>query len=448
MKRSHTIRSIFISSCIAAFGAIAASANADSYYLTDLGTFIPFDINTYGQMAGNIQIGSGGSAQFTAAFWTPNSANAIAGSLTTLNARHIGEINDYGQMVGVREDGTELGTAFLWTPSSQNGTAGTMTDLGANVSHSRNVSCLTSLGQVAYSTLDLSTSTYTTYIWTPTSPHGTSGSSTPIGDFFAESMNDYGQICGWTYGPGYNAMLWTPNSANATSGTLTPLGTLGGSYVFADTRDINSKGQAVGAVDGFGIPVAAMIWNPSSPNAATGTMANLAPDSTVDLVANGVDESGNAYGALLGSQFLAIMFRNGRVIDLNSTFTTPPAYRLAQAIDANEKGQIIGVMAVGGESHGFLLTPKPVSQQVTDVRQLVTNLVNIGALLPANGQSLYAKLDSAKAKIAAGNKSGAITDLKAFINQVTTFVKTGKLTAAQGQTLIDAANAIIQQLSA
>ena len=104
-------------------------------------------------------------------------------------------------------------------------------------------------------------------------------------------------------------------------------------------------------------------------------------------------------------------------------------------------------MAVAGESHGFLLTPKPVSQQVTDVRQLVTNLVNIGALLPANGQSLYAKLDSAKAKIAAGNKSGAITDLKAFINQVTTFVKTGKLSAAQGQTLIDAANAIIAQIS-
>jgi len=57
------------------------------------------------------------------------------------------------------------------------------------------------------------------------------------------------------------------------------------------------------------------------------------------------------------------------------------------------------------------------------------------------------KLQAALAEIAAGNVGGAISKLQSFVSQVGAFVQTGKLTSAQGQSLIAAANGIIGALT-
>jgi hypothetical protein len=55
-------------------------------------------------------------------------------------------------------------------------------------------------------------------------------------------------------------------------------------------------------------------------------------------------------------------------------------------------------------------------------------------------------LNNAQASIQAGLNKQAINQLNAFINSVQSSLKTGKISAQTGKTLIDAANAIIALL--
>lgn len=60
--------------------------------------------------------------------------------------------------------------------------------------------------------------------------------------------------------------------------------------------------------------------------------------------------------------------------------------------------------------------------------------------------NLTDKLNNAQASIQAGLNKQAINQLNAFINSVQSSLKTGKISAQTGKTLIDAANAIIALL--
>src|SRR5262249_20101118 len=152
-----------------------------------------------------------------------------------------------------------------------------------------------------------------------------------------------------------------------------------------------------------------------------------------------IDENGVGYGAFVidpTGNYRATVFKDGHVINLNDVVTIAGGY-ISDVRDANSAGQIACIFFVNGVPHGGLLSPKPTVDQVVDIRHLVEHLVQVGALLPANGQSLYAKLDAAAAKIKIGDAAGAITSLQSFISQVKTFVKTGRLTQAQAQPLLD-----------
>jgi hypothetical protein len=76
----------------------------------------------------------------------------------------------------------------------------------------------------------------------------------------------------------------------------------------------------------------------------------------------------------------------------------------------------------------------------------VDELVSGGAMLPANGKSLEAKLDAALAALPE-DPAAAISALQSFINQVKSFIKAGRISEMDGQALIDAASAIIDRLS-
>jgi hypothetical protein len=90
------------------------------------------------------------------------------------------------------------------------------------------------------------------------------------------------------------------------------------------------------------------------------------------------------------------------------------------------------------------LTP---TQLVNNLIQAVRNLVSTGTLSSGNGNALIVKLEAVLTEIAAGNVGGAISRLQSFLSQVAAFVQTGKLSAAQGQVLIGAANGIIAALT-
>jgi hypothetical protein len=67
-------------------------------------------------------------------------------------------------------------------------------------------------------------------------------------------------------------------------------------------------------------------------------------------------------------------------------------------------------------------------------------------LLPADGNSLQTKLGAALDLLSGGNTRGAIGKLKDFVRQVTAFIRTGTLTPAEGQPLIDGAEALMAEL--
>jgi hypothetical protein len=102
-------------------------------------------------------------------------------------------------------------------------------------------------------------------------------------------------------------------------------------------------------------------------------------------------------------------------------------------------------IASGTVDLGAYELPDPATL-IQALRGQVQALVASGVTLPADGQSLYAKLDAARAALQAGNPAGAIASLQDFKSQVAAFVRTGKLTPAQGQALIDAANVILARL--
>jgi hypothetical protein len=76
----------------------------------------------------------------------------------------------------------------------------------------------------------------------------------------------------------------------------------------------------------------------------------------------------------------------------------------------------------------------------------VTVLQDGGALNGGNANALIAKLSAALQSLNQGNSKPACNQIQAFINQVNSLVAGGTLTAAQGQALIDAANAIALQI--
>jgi hypothetical protein len=93
----------------------------------------------------------------------------------------------------------------------------------------------------------------------------------------------------------------------------------------------------------------------------------------------------------------------------------------------------------------FTLASTP-AQQIQVLQSVVQGLVNAGVMLPAQGNSLEAKLKAALNAVNRGNTQAAIGALNAFINQVEAFIHNGTLSPVIGQSLIDQATAAIDEL--
>jgi hypothetical protein len=112
------------------------------------------------------------------------------------------------------------------------------------------------------------------------------------------------------------------------------------------------------------------------------------------------------------------------------------------------------ISALYSGNGNFLASTGTLTQSVLSAQQqnaLIVNrvnaLVNSGTLSSGNGNALTVKLISATANLNAGNSTAGVNQLNAFINQVTAFQKTGKLSNAQAQGLINAANLAIAAVS-
>jgi len=103
-----------------------------------------------------------------------------------------------------------------------------------------------------------------------------------------------------------------------------------------------------------------------------------------------------------------------------------------------------GLTYNGGAADAFvakIAEPTP-QDQIRSLIAQINALVAEGALASNKANPLITKLESVIAKLDASNVGAACNQLGAFLNQLNAYIGNGTLTAAQGQALIDATNAI------
>src|SRR5205823_1162472 len=148
---------------------------------------------------------------------------------------------------------------------SANGTVGIMVNLGAFPGTAFGIN---DLGQVVGSGANQSNGGF---IWTPATPHGVVGTfATLSGPGYG--INVGGQVC---FAGSIHAQLFTPTTPNGTTGLTTDLGDLPGGSDFSSPSGINSFGEvSITSSDATG-NIHAALWVPNSPNATTGSLFNL-----------------------------------------------------------------------------------------------------------------------------------------------------------------------------
>jgi probable HAF family extracellular repeat protein len=397
--------------------APTASPAIGPYDLTNLGDLpggddhsVAQSINSYGQVAG---YGQQATAVFRAFLWTPTTPNGTSGSMINLGDLPGGvdqsfgyEVNSYGQVVGASWI-TSRQRAFLWTPTSPNGDDGSMINLGTLPSNdfSSGAFAINSFGQVVGS------STFRPFLWTPLTPNATTGSMIDLGDVpngrgsgVASGINSIGQVTGAAaIGFGSHTFLWTPDTPNGTTGSIVDLGDLPGGDDLSQGFSINSHGQVVGRGEAA-TGDRAFLWSPSTPNGSTGTMIDLGelPGGDDLSIAYSVNSSGHVVGssknAIGDRAFLwAPIVPNattGIMLDLNDLLTPMERinWTLMSAEGINDLGQIVGwgdfdVDGLGPLSpvrRGFLLTPRLIPEPTTMVLYAFA-----AAVLPSTSLARY-----------------------------------------------------------
>jgi probable HAF family extracellular repeat protein len=239
-----------------------ASPNGASGTKTDLGTLggtqsFGNGLNVSGQVTG--ESFTTGDAATHAFLWKPTAPGGASGTMFNLGTlggtdSHGYGINATGQITGESDrTGDSTTHAFLWKPSTPNGTSGTMHDLGSLGGTESDGGAINASGQVSGSSLTTGDAAYHAFLWKPSTPNGTSGTMHDLltlggTESFGGTINASGQVAGFSYTTGdaaYHAYLWTPTTPNGTSGTMQDLATLGGlnSYSY----NVGAGGQVVGA---------------------------------------------------------------------------------------------------------------------------------------------------------------------------------------------------------
>ena len=172
---------------------------------------------------------------------------------------------------------------------------------------------------------------------------------------FAFGINNSGQVAGYSgTASGYNHAF----ISGANGGALRDLGTLGGRFSFG--LALNNYGQVTGRSEtANGQTHAFLSGMNGGPLQDLGTLGGF----------SSFGQAVNDLGWVTGSSFLsdnssqrAFLFTAATgMIDLNTLLPVSSGWLLTEGRGINANGQIVGVGIIGGETHGFLLTPQSLS---------------------------------------------------------------------------------------
>ena len=197
----------------------------------------------------------------------------------------------------------------------------------------------------------------------------------------AYGLNNDGQVVGYSmnnnsaFAEGY---LWTPSRPNGASGTMIDLGSFDTtSFGVSSANAINGGGLVTGSAsnaDLYGGAGHAFVWEPSAPNATTGTMVDL---GTLAINSNpSLSQSEglaiNSGGVVVGDsntagplvQTDAVIWQPGAggaytMTDINNLIPSGTGWTLVKAEAINDAGLIVAFGSQnGGPLHAVLLTPQ------------------------------------------------------------------------------------------
>ena len=241
-------------------------------------------------------------------------------------------------------------------------------------------------------------------------------------------------------------------SNSTISGNAAPGGTGGGVafsgstfHLFNVTLTANQAAPGAGggiADDGTGIPGSTLANTIIAGNSGgdcffSGTPAGA--DHSLDSDGSCVSGPGNLPGV---NPLLGPLANNGGPTDTNALLAGSPALNAgdnATCLATDQRG--VMRQQFGACDIGAFEAPTPESLIAALIAQ-INALVTQGALAQNKANPLITKLTQAFIKLEAGQITAACGQLGAFINQLNADIGNGTLTPAQGQPLLDAANAI------
>jgi probable HAF family extracellular repeat protein/YD repeat-containing protein len=401
-------------------------------YLQTLGgaESFAYAINGVGQVVGQTDTASDGPRAFvydiTSHGVTP--LGTLGGSFSSAHG-----INDSGQVIGESTDGDGHTHGFLYSPT------GGMEPLSLGGRSSETVA-INNRGQVIGNSWTAGNAHFVGFFY-DASPSPTIRALTLPGggDSGAKALSQNGHVAAeGATADGSTTHAFLYNSVSDTTEEI---------FLSAKSSSvigINNLGQVVGTAFLADFTQHAYLYNPGS-NSPT----DLHTLGGTTSVAADVNDAGQVTGtaSVLGDLgFHAFRFDNasGQMTDLGTLGGT-----FGLGIALNDLGQVAGQSAtLNGEFHAFVTPPAQVApdQAIQKLIDAVKAMVQAGTLSKGRGQALIAKLQAALAYLKQGQTQLAIDSVNAFANQVSVFVKTGKLTTDQGQPLIDGAATVVQQL--
>jgi probable HAF family extracellular repeat protein len=302
--------------------------------VTDLGNVVPHDINNRGQVVGAVF--NRNTVSGPAFLWENGALTPLGtppGETTFLDAFSL---NNVGQVVGLRR------LSPGGTPQAVLYDGGRVTDLPF-----QSVAAINDAGQVAGSaTFAAGPLLYDRGTVTPVPPITSS-----LTNGQATALNSRGDVVGFmSSGAQFNAFLYS-------GGRTTDLGALGGRGSRANS--LNDRGQVVGK---FILPGVvgehAFLYS-------DGRMTDLGVLGGIVSEAADINNNGQIVGfsyapAGLPYDIAGILWQDGTMYDLNNyMLSAPGAITNFRPVAINDSGLIAGYGRVGGDTHGFLLTPVP-----------------------------------------------------------------------------------------
>lgn len=326
----------------------ALAASATTYRVADLG---PYKLESRGESRGDdISMSRSGLVATTA--YAPEGLRAVLYRdgerqlLGTLGgSRSVGNaVNSRGDVVGTSERADGWNHAFLWDGSETHdlGLLAGFVSFGYDVNRARQV-----VGGGYNADLDPRAFLYENGVMTDLGTLGGWWSH-------ATAINENGVVAGYSDATGGNVRAFT-----YVNGVMTDLGALPDS-IWSSASDINDEGVAVGS---------SWLGDSSGHHAVSfqdGRVSDLGTLGGAFSAALAINNRGHIVGwstsdgqkaSRKGRK--AFLYRNGRMTPLDHMLESPDrqAWKLREATDINDHGQITGWGEHDGKYRIFLLTP-------------------------------------------------------------------------------------------